>query len=270
MKNLLTYAVAVALATATLASCKKDEDKVTISPSTSLTLTGSANSVVLAQINDEQNALTYTWNPVQFSLSDATKALPVTYQIQVAKTPDGFGNPGVIDAGDNTRRTVTVLELNDALNKVGVTTGSPTPAYVRVAAVIGGDNHTFASAPIILTATAYPACFAPNADTWGLVGPAGNGWPANPPDVQTDLTMKWNCALQAYTLRTRLNVGDFKFRQNKKWDVDLGGSGTLAQGVPLTRGGSNLSIATAGIYTVKLTVTGSGNTVSGGTVTVTP
>jgi hypothetical protein len=270
MKNLLTYAVAVALATATLASCKKDEDKVTISPSTTLTLTGSANSVVLAQINDPQIALTYNWNPVQFSLSDASKAPAVTYQVQVAKTADGFGYPGVIDAGTSTTRAITVEELNNALNNIRATTGSPIVAYVRVAAVVGSDSHTFVSAPVPLTVTAYPACLPPNADTWGLVGPAGNGWPPNLPAAQNDVPLKWNCALQAYTVRTTLNAGNFKFRQNKLWLINLGGSGNMAVGVPLTLNGSELTITTPGTYTVKLVVTGSGPDVRGGTATVVP
>jgi hypothetical protein len=256
-----------------LASCKKDEDKVAITPSAPITLTGSANTVVLAQINDDQTALSYSWNPVQFSLSNGTKPMAVTYQLQLAKTADGFGYLGsnVIDAGTSTTKTVTVKQLNDALNSIKITTGAPTTAYARVVAVVGNDNHTFASAPVPLTVTAYPACLPPNTDTWALVGPAGNGWPSGTPATEDGITMTWNCALQAYTVRTTLNAGAMKFRQNKKWDVNLGGPSTgLAAGVPLTPGGSDINIATAGTYTVKLVVNGAGAAVTGGTLTVTP
>jgi hypothetical protein len=274
MKNLLTQAVAAAFAVLALASCEKDEDQASMSPSAPLALSTTTNSVVLAQINDPQTALTYTWNAVQFSLSgtEYTKAPTVTYQLQVAKTANGFGYPAIIDAASSTTKTITVADLNTALNSIGFPTGTPTTAFVRVAAVVGTDNHSFVSAPVALTATAYPACLPPNTDTWGLVGTASDGWPgAALPAPQPDRMMIWNCALQAYTLRTTLNVGALKIRQSQKWDVNLGGPSTnLAAGVPLTRNGSDINITTAGTYTVKLEVTGTGTGVTGGTLTIVP
>lgn len=275
MKNFLTQALAVAFALTALASCKKDENKVTVQPSAALTLTGSANSVVLAQINDPQTAVTYTWNPVQFSLNgtESTTTPAVSYQLQVAKTADGFGylSPNIFDAGTSTTKSITVEDLNKALNSIGITTGSPVQAFMRVAAVIGDDNHTFVSAPVAFTVTAYPACLAPNTDNWALVGPAGNGWPSGTPVTEDGLAMKWNCALKAYTIRTALKAGPMKFRQNKAWTVNLGGPSTgLATGVSLTPGGADINIPTAGTYTVQLAVTGSGAAVTGGMLTVTP
>ncbi|WP_201980954.1 SusE domain-containing protein [Hymenobacter rubidus] len=272
MKNLLTPALALAFAMTTLASCNKDEDKVTVSPSNTLSLTGSTNSVVLTQLNDAQTAITYSWNAIQQSLSgtEFTKTPAVTYQLQFAKAADGFGYPAVIDAGTNTTKAITVYDLNNALNAIGVNTATAGPVYARVVAVTGSDTHTFASAPVTLTAKAYPACIAPNTDTWALVGPAGKGWPSGTTDSEAGLPMTWNCALSAYTVRANLNAGDFKFRKDKAWTINLGGSGNLTQGAPLTLNGANLTIATAGIYTVKLVVNGSGTGVSGGTVTVTP
>ena len=273
MKNLLTRALAVALSVSALASCNKDENKVTLAPSAPLTLTGSVNSVVLTQLNDPQTAVTYNWNAIQFALSgtESTKTPAVTYQLQVAKTADGFGYPGIIDAGTATSKAVTVAALNVALNAAGIAPNSPVPAYARVVAVVGTDNHTFASAPIMFTATTYPACIAPNTDTWALVGPAGNGWPSGTTASETGIPLVWNCALQAYTARTTLSAGPFKFRQNLKWDINLGGpAGNLATGVTLSKNGADLNLATAGTYTVKLVVAGSGTAVTGGTVTVTP
>ncbi|WP_460546677.1 SusE domain-containing protein [Hymenobacter daeguensis] len=273
MKNLLTQAAAVAFAVLALASCKKDENQASVSPSAPLTLSTATNTVVLAQINDPQTALTYSWNAVQFSISgtEYTKAPAVTYQLQVAKSADGFGYPAIIDAATSTSKAVTVADLNNALNSIGFPTGAPTPAYVRVAAVVGTDNHTFVSAPVAITATAYPACLPPNTDTWALVGPAGNGWPSGTPATEDGIPLVWNCALQAYTARTQLSAGALKFRQNKKWDVNLGGpSSNLATGVALTRNGSDITLATAGTYTVKLVVAGTGAGVTGGTLTITP
>ncbi|MDO7851976.1 SusE domain-containing protein [Hymenobacter convexus] len=274
MKNLLTQALAVAFALTSLASCTKDENKVTVAPSGTLSLTASTNTVVLTQLNDANNAITYNWNAVNFSLSgtEYTKAPAVTYQVQIAKSADGFGYPAVFDAGANMTKTITVYDLNNGLNAIGIATQTPVVVYARVVAVVGTDTHTFASAPVALTATAYPACVAPNKDTWALVGPAGLGWPSGGA-TEDGIPMTWNCALQAYTARTNLNAGDFKFRLDKAWSVNLGGAGNLTQGVPLSLNGANLTIATAGTYTVKLTVNGVngvGTGVTGGTVTVTP
>ncbi|MBD2722704.1 SusE domain-containing protein [Hymenobacter armeniacus] len=271
MKNLLTQALAVAVALTSLASCNKDEDKATIAPSASLSLKSSTNTVVLTQLNDANDIITYNWNAVSFALSgtDASKAPGVTYQVQIAKSADGFGYPAVFDAGTNLTKTIKVKDLNDGLNAIGIATQKPVPVYARVVAVVGGDNHTFASAPVALTATAYPACLPPNADTWALVGPAGLGWPSGGAS-EDGIPLTWNCALQAYTARAALNAGEFKFRKDKAWSINLGGAGSLTQGAPLSLNGPNLSITTPGTYTVKLTVNGAGAGVSGGTVTVTP
>ncbi|MFD2720045.1 SusE domain-containing protein [Hymenobacter monticola] len=270
MKNLLTQAFAVAFALTSLASCNKDENKATVAPSAPLSLTASTNTVVLTQLNDANNAITYNWNAVSFAMSgtDATKAPAATYQVQIAKTADGFGYPAVFDAGTNLTKTITVSDLNKGLNAIGIATQTAVPVYARVVAVVGTDTYTFASAPVTLTATAYPACLPPNADTWALVGPAGLGWPSGGAS-EDGVPLTWNCALQAYTARTTLNAGEFKFRKDKAWTVNLGGAGNLTQGVALAHNGPNLSIATTGVYTVKLTVSGSGTSTTGN-VTVTP
>ena len=74
---------------------------------------------------------------------------------------------------------------------------------------------------------------------------------------------------------TALNAGDFKFRLNKSWDINMGGAGDLTQGVAVANNGPNLTIATAGTYTVKLKFNKTNDaavstTATTGVVTVTP
>ncbi|MDB5236608.1 MAG: hypothetical protein JWR44_3601 [Hymenobacter sp.] len=273
MKNWLTLATAAAFAVTALAACEKDEDQVTVAPSTSLTLSANSTAVVLTQPNSAQTALTYTWNPVTFALSGtaSNKAPAVSYQLQLAKAADAFGYPAIIDAGTSTTKAVTVSELNTALTTLGLAPNVASPVYVRVVSIVGADNHSFASKPVLLTATPYKVCLPPNTDVWGLVGPAGDGWPANPPAAQSDRVLTWDCDARAYMLRTALNAGPFKFRKDKEWGTNLGGpTGNFAQGVTLSLNGPDMVIATAGTYTVKLEVTGSGTAVTGGKVTITP
>ena len=77
-------------------------------------------------------------------------------------------------------------------------------------------------------------------------------------------------------VRRALNADEFKFRRNNDWGVNLGAAGsgvaTLLVGAPtaLAAGNQpNLKIGTAGTYTIKLRITGSGAATTG-TVTITP
>ncbi|WP_426058933.1 SusE domain-containing protein [Hymenobacter sp. B1770] len=270
MKNWLTQVVAGLLAVSTLASCEKDEDKVTITPSNTITLSTSANTVVLTQANSARNAATFTWNPISsFTLSGTDRNTPpaASYRLQVAKSATGFGYPANIEAGAGNTKSVTVEELNSALLNLGLAPDVAAQVFVRVAAVVGTDAQAFVSNPVQMTVTPYKVCLPPNTDTWGLVGPAGDGWPGA---TDTDRVLNWDCDAKAYVLRTTLNAGAFKFRKDKKWDINLGGSGNpFAGAIPLTLNGSDM-VAIPGTYTIKLEVTGSGANVSAGRLTITP
>ena len=270
MKIWLTPVVAGLFAVATLASCEKDEEKATITPSNSITLTASANTLVLSQANATQTAVSYTWTPINsFALSgtDANKLPAVSYRLQLARSATGFGYPSAIEAGTGSNKAVSVSDLNTALLGLGLAPGVAAPVFVRLVAVIGTDDQSFASNPVALTATPYKVCLPPNTDTWGLVGPAGDGWPGA---TATDRMLTWDCDAKAYILRTTLNAGPFKFRKDQQWTVNLGGpTGNFATGVTLAPNGPDL-VATAGTYTIKLEVTGSGTAVTAGKVTITP
>lgn len=77
--------------------------------------------------------------------------------------------------------------------------------------------------------------------TMGLVGDATpGGWAADTP-------MTWNAVNATYTWTGDLTKGEFKFRANGGWDVNLGGSTDK-----LTPGGDNMALSEAGNYTVTL------------------
>ena len=247
MKNWLTQVAVAAFAVSALASCKKDETQATIAPSTSINLTATRTAVVLTQANSAQTALSYTWNTPTFAISNTeyTKTPVVTYQLQVAKTADGFGYPGIIDAGTatSTTKNVTVDALNTALTSIGVAPNAATPVFVRLVAVMGTDNHTFASAPVALTATSFKVCLPPNTDVYSIIGPAGVDW-------NTDVALTYNCDTRTYDLTRNLNAGEFKFRKNNDWGTNYGSSSNT--GGALVSGGGNIAVATAGVKTIKL------------------
>lgn len=273
MKNWITQVVAGLFAVAALASCEKDEEKAIITPSNPITFSSSASTVVLTQNNSAQSAVNLSWTPSSFSLSgtNSTELAPTGYQLQLSRTEEGFSRPTAVDAGTGTSKALLVGELNRILLGMGLTPGTATPVFIRVAALQGTDAKTFVSNPVTVNFTTYRECLPPNSDSWGLVGPAGDGWPGA---TATDIALTWDCDAKAYILRTALKVGDFKLRLNKDWAVNLGAlTKPIVPGVAATTlkpGGEDMSVAVAGTYTVKLTVTGSGANVTAGTLTVTP
>jgi hypothetical protein len=78
--------------------------------------------------------------------------------------------------------------------------------------------------------------------TWGVIGDATpKGW-----DGDTNMKVT-NDGKGIYTVKVDLVEGKFKFRYNHDWGVNLGGSGGT-----LTDGGGDISVATAGNYTITL------------------
>lgn len=78
---------------------------------------------------------------------------------------------------------------------------------------------------------------------FGLIGPAqAGGW-----DSDSDMT--FDATTNTYTWTGDLAAGEFKFRANDGWDINLGGSLD-----DLVANGSNLSVAEAGNYTIVLNV----------------
>ena len=244
MKNWLTPVAVAAFALSALVSCKKDEVKVTATPSANITLASSGNSAVLLQANEAQNAFTFTWNPISIGISDGSKAPAVSYQLQVAKTADGFGYSGVIDAGTGTTKTVTVKDFNEALTTIALPTKVASQVYVRLAAKVGDDAHSFVSNAVPLTVTSYTVCLAPaGSKAWSIIGPAGVDW-------NTDVPMTYNCTTNTFDVTRNLNAGEFKFRANNDWGTNYGSNSNA--GGALVAGGNNIAVATAGVYTIKL------------------
>lgn len=97
---------------------------------------------------------------------------------------------------------------------------------------------------------------------WAIIGDATpGGW-------DTDTDMKYiNDGKGGWRITLNLKVGEFKFRLNDSWDVNLGG------GANLTKNGDNIKVTTAGSYTITLNVipadpTKEAKEVSGGTYTI--
>lgn len=270
MKKSITQLLGVCIALVSLTmACKKDEVQVMATPSGQPALTASASTVVLSQANANQTALTFTWKPLTTTVSGTDKSLSqaATYQLQFAKAGSNFAKPASIDAGAGPNTTVKVSDLNDALNSLGLPSGTANQVEVRLNATYA-SNYVLSSPSIPLTATTYTYCGQPDASkSWTIIGPAGKGW-------GTDVAMAYDCASKSFTYTGPLNADEFKFRYGGtdpvtgNWKANLGGSSST--GGSLVQDGPNLKITTAGNYTVVLTpgTIGADGKASGGSFTI--
>ena len=86
-----------------------------------------------------------------------------------------------------------------------------------------------------------PNAYTYSANRWGVIGAAtAGGW-------DSDQNMTWDAANKVFTATLTLTAGEFKFRANDAWAVNLGG--TLDA---LVQDGPNLSVSSAGTYKITL------------------
>ena len=251
MKNsFLAFATGAAFLLA-VGSCKKDETQAMLATNAVPQLTASATTATIVR-NSTAPAVTYTWSAADFNYPAA-----VTYTLQFAKAGTNFATPVDYAVGTSLSKSFNVTELNDVYNAVDCTLSQPTATTpptvldVRVKATVGDAAPAQLAAVKTISAVPYPAVTPPT-DQWGLVGPAGDGWPGA---TATDRMLTYDCTVRAFVLTTRLNAGPFKFRRNQDWAINLGGaSSDFSKPIPLTLNGGDMNITTAGTYKIKLEV----------------
>ncbi|MGM9477803.1 SusE domain-containing protein [Pedobacter sp. GSP4] len=327
MKTIFLKSLALSLIALSLWSCKKEETQTVSNISPAGTLTASATTLSLAQVNGTKPALTLT-----FPAATVTGyVVPVTATLQFDLKGKNFATAKeyVITT---TSYAPTVNDFNTMMLALGATIGTPAQVEVRLKSGAAANAMTYSNV-ITLSATPYLASawiYVPgNYQGWnpatadslvsltsngtyiGIIkfdggnfkitpekkwdvayGDAGAGaisttggdiasgvaglkqvtvnmtaktikiedtkvWAiigdATPGKWDTDTDMKFiNDGKGTWKVTANLTVGAIKFRQDHKWDVNLGGSGGN-----LTAGGADIAVATAGNYTITLDVTGS-------------
>ncbi|MBH8557351.1 SusE domain-containing protein [Hymenobacter negativus] len=264
MKNwFLNFATGAAVLLA-VGSCKKDESQAVLGANAAPQLTASATTATINR-NDTSPAVTYSWKAADFNYPAA-----VTYTLQFAKAGTNFANTADYNVGNALSKSFNQTELNDVYNSLDCTlTSVPTALDVRVKSSVGDAAAAQMSGVKSITATPYLAVTLPT-ETWGLVGPAADGWPGA---TATDRMLTYDCKVRAFTITTNLQPGPFLFRMDKAWATKLGGpAGDFTKGVALSTSGADLNwVKAAGTYTIKLEVNhnASGGVVDG-KVTITP
>lgn len=255
MKNWLSQLVGLCSLLFVFSACEKDETQATLTPSNMPTLSASANTIVLTQANETQNAVTFTWTPVS-SLAwgnvETEKYKPaISYSLQVAKpgTNFAYATTAVIDAGAGPTTTVKVADLNTALGTLGLAPNVAAQVEVRLRATYAANSPLYS--PVVpLTVTPYKVCLAPAGEgTWSIIGPAGVDW-------NTDVPLTYNCDTKTYNVTRALNAGEFKFRKNNDWATNYGANARNPTGpTPLVKDGSNIVVPAAGVYTIAFNLT---------------
>lgn len=105
-----------------------------------------------------------------------------------------------------------------------------------------GPNYVVISGVYSITVNLNAKTIALNkTDDWGIIGSA-----VPPYDWSRDVDMFYNGQRKMWEIIADFRAGEFKFRANDGWDLNYGGSGGT-----LSAGGANISLATAGNYTIR-------------------
>jgi hypothetical protein len=243
-----------------LTACKKDETRVTMKDGVGPVLTASSTAAPLTSATGADNAVTYNWSAADFGFQSAT-----TYTLQFAKKGDNFKTTQDISLGNALTKTLTGKELNGVYNALDCnisSTPSATALDVRVKAMIGDAVAPVYSNLVGMNTTPFQAQTIP-ADSWGIIGAATpGGW-------TTDTPMTYDFCSRTWQATVVLVAGEFKFRSNDAWTVNLGEAATptgnasttgrqLAYNVAPTPNPANLSVAAGGTYHIVLDLNATG------------
>ena len=159
-------------------------------------------------------------------------------------TPGGWGDETALSYSPTLRTWIGGMTLSAAQIKFranhdwGYNYGSDA-ADGKLSA--GGANIPIAVAAdyAVTLDLSTPNAYTYSVNRWGLIGDA------TPGSWSTDQNMTWDATNKVFRVTVDLVVGAIKFRANDAWDLNYGGDINA-----LTPGGANISIATAGNYTI--------------------
>lgn len=243
MKKIINFLFA-ALAIMMVWSCDKDEDQAVLSLKSAPILKASANTLSLSSANANNNAITFTITPAEY-----TPAVEITNILQFAVSGTNFAL--VKEAGLSSgilSKSYTVIEFNALMLNLGLPTGVASNVDVRLKTTVGKGTPVYSEVqkisvnPYALISYMY----APG---------AYQDW--DPPTAQALKSATSNGIYIGY-----INFNDplkleFKITPMKNWSNSYGTSNNSDL---IYNGGGNLKALTTGSQ--KLTVNTNNNTFS--------
>ncbi len=227
-----------------LVSCQKEDEKITLNEQTAIPVASlSTQTIILDKEKQNQDALTVTWEEPKYNFDAANPE----YSIMIDIKGNNFSKAkeialGTIDSVKTKKFTKTFnhAELNSIMTDLKLKVNVPADLDLKIVASLS-PQYKSSSQTLQLKATPYEGKLNLSSN-WGLVGSATtNGW--NGPDMKMYKVPGETDLLVAYVT---LKEGQFKFRTNNDWAVNLGGKPAL-----LSAGGDNIDVKT-GNYKITL------------------
>ena len=241
--------VLMMLITAIISGCTKDEVKAVLNPGGPLTISSSANTIVLAQANAANAALTFTWTEANFGYDAA-----VTYYLELSRSGTNFSTASttILNAGTLKTKAFKVSELNSKLLDI-LPYGSAQQVQVRARAEIGSGVTPVYSNVISITVTCYRDII--NYTYPYALYVAGNfqGWaPATAPKIVDKFASATTNTGTGYEGYINFTDPSPQFKLVKGPDWSFGDHGSPSAGVLNASGGSNLTLPDgAGVYRLR-------------------
>lgn len=219
-------------------SCDVDvQDTGTVTAETGLKLLTPNSTFNLAVDATKLNELatTFVWND-----TDNPTGTAVTYTIVAAKGGTNFATPVTIGTTTNRYLNVTNGNLDIAAKAAGLAPLTEGQMDIRIKTPTSVSNY-------------FTIKIIPYQPDWGIIGSStALGW-----DNSTSMT--FNPLTGKYSISTMLAVGEFKFRLDNSWAVNLGDNGN---NLSLENGGANIPITAAGNYTIVLNLSTNSYTIT--------
>lgn len=243
-KNILHIVAGISMMLAVTA-CEKDQDMVTLSASESITMSASATELLLAKDNADQEAVVFSWTPLEVTWSnpDLARTGIITYTLQLDTVGGEFANPAEveIEVENESELSYSVAELNSLLvSKFKIAPDVSHTIYARVLAAISSNIDPVYSNVVELSVTPYTDAV----ELPALWVPGGHqGWaPDTAPRV---FSLEDDGIYSGYVYFPANN--EFKFTSAPNWDnINYGENGP---GKLSTDGGAgNLTVTEAGYY----------------------
>lgn len=230
----------------TLTACKKEETRAVLAPTGGVTLSATTTTLVLAQANQDNNAVSFSWTKANFGFDAG-----INYTLELCKGGTNFATATSTSINMNTllAKSFTVKDFNAKMQDI-IANGVASQVQARVKADVGSNVAPVYSNVLSMTVTAYRDIV--NYSFPQALFIAGNfqGWsPSTAPKIVDKFAS--GTTGSNYDGYIYFNDASPQFKMVKGPDWSFGDFGS-AGGSNLGNGGPNLTLGQgAGVYRLQ-------------------
>lgn len=230
----------------TLSACKKEETRAILAPTGGVTLSATTTTLVLAQANQDNNAVSFSWTKANFGFDAG-----VNYTLELCKGGTNFATATSTSINMNTllAKSFTVKDFNAKMQDI-IANGVASQVQARIKADVGSGVAPIYSNVLSMTVTAYRDLV--NYSFPQALFIAGNfqGWsPSTAPKIVDKFASGSTGSNYDGYIYFNNAAPEFKMVKGPDWSFgDFGSAG----GSNLGNGGPNLTLAQgAGVYRLQ-------------------